>query len=496
MKPSNSIKKILLISPPWFRLLGGSSPPSPLGLCYIAGVLEEDGFDVRVYNADFKARTGLSQASEMTANYDNYLQTLENINHPLWKEVEAVISLQSPDIVGVTVTTAQYGSALNVSKLVKDFNPDIPIVWGGVHPTILPDEVIKNRHVDIVVRGEGEYTFLDLIQNLEGLDKVQGITYMRNGNVTHNPNRPLINNLDELPFPARHLILGKGDYLPHAFGNIFATRGCPYNCIFCASSKIWTKKIRYRSPENVVNEIKQIRKNFETYLFSFEDDSFTLNKEFVKAVCKLLIEENLDIKWSAETRADLVSDDLIKIMKSAGCEAITIGVESGDEETLKKIKKGITLEQIKLSKKVIKENRIRFSAFFMVGFPWEGEKEINKTILLMKELDPHTAFFSIATPYPGTELYDICSSEGLLPENIDWSRFFHQSLDMCFTRNLTTEEFQKLIQRAEKLFEKHNLRQKRKLLLSDLPYVIETVIKGKYYNPRDLWVLFRRYIWR
>ena len=214
-------------------------------------------------------------------------------------------------------------------------------------------------------------------------------------------------------------------------------------------------------------------------------------------MCELLINEKLDIKWSAETRADLVSDDLIRVMKSAGCEAITIGVESGDEETLKKIKKGINLEQIKLSKKILKENRIRFfSAFFMVGFPWEGEKEINKTILLMKELDPQTAFFSIATPYAGTELYDICRSEGLLPENIDWSRFFHQSLDMCFTRNLTTEEFQKIIQKAEKLFKEHNLRKKRRLLLSDLPYVIERLIKGKYYNPRDLWVLFRRYIWR
>ena len=114
-----------------------------MGLCYLAGVLEENGFDVLVYNADFKAGAGLTQAIEMTANYDNYLQILENINHPLWKEVGAVISQQSPDIVGISATTAQYGSALNVSKLVKKFNPDIPVVWGGVHPRILPDEVIK-----------------------------------------------------------------------------------------------------------------------------------------------------------------------------------------------------------------------------------------------------------------------------------------------------------------------------------------------------------------
>jgi len=466
-------------------------------LCYIAGALEESGFDVSVYNADFKARAGLSQASEITSGYDNYLQILENINHPLWKEVEAVISQQSPDIVGISITTAQYGSALNVSRLVKNFNRDIPVVWGGVHPTILPDEVIKNSQVDIVVRGEGEYTFLDLVQNLERLDRVQGITYIQNGKVIHNPNRPLINNLDELPLPARHLILEKGDYLPYAFGNIFATRGCPYSCIFCASSKIWSRRVRYRSPENLINEIKQIKKNFKTHLFSFEDDSFTLNKEFVKTVCDLLTKEKLGIKWRAETRADLVSDDLIKTMKSAGCEEITIGVESGDEEILKKIKKGITIEQIKRAQKLLKENGVKFiNAFFMVGFPWEGEKEIKKTISLMKELDPDTAHFSIATPYPGTELYDICNSEGLLPKNLDWSRFFHQSRDMCFTSNLTIEEFQETIQEAENLFQEHNLRKKRSLLWSDPSYIFETVIKGKYYNPRDLWMLFRRYIWK
>ena len=207
-----------------------------------------------------------------------------------------------------------------------------------------------------------------------------------------------------------------------------------------------------------------------------------------------MIKEKLNIKWTTETRVDLVTGDLIKKMKSAGCEDITVGVESGDEETLKRIKKGITIEQIRNANRILKTNRMRFSAFFMIGFPWETKKEVDKTVLLMKELDPRMAVFSIATPYPGTELYDICVSEGLLPKKIDWGTFFHQSPDMYLTNNLTKEETSKIIEEVEKIFEEHNSKKWRKILLSDPLYVIRRVIKGKYYNPRDLWTLFRRYM--
>lgn len=495
MKMMNTdINKILLISPPWYRIFGESSDSSSLGLCYIAAVLEEHGYDVSIYNADYNIGLQPTSIVKMTSKYEEYLRILNDMNHPLWKEVKTVIAKQSPDIVGISVMTAKYGSALNVANLVKKYDPDIPVVWGGVHPTILPDETIKNKDVDIIVRGEGEYTFLELVENLGGLNKILGITYRENGKVIHNQNRPLIENLDELPFPARHLILGKENYYPEAFGNLFASRGCPYNCIFCASHKVWTKRVRYRSPENVVNEIKEIKRAFKTNQFRFEDDSFTSNKKIVEGVCDLLIKEKLNIKWTTETRVDLVTDVLIKKMKSAGCDDITMGVESGDKETLKRIKKGITIEQIRNANRILKENKMKFSAFFIIGFPWETKKEVDKTVLLMKELDPRMAVFSVATPYPGTELYDICVSEGLLLEKIDWSTFFHQSPDMYLTKNLTKEETSKIIEEVEKIFEEHNSKKWRKILLSDPLYVIRRVIKGKYYNPRDLWTLFRRYI--
>ncbi|MCJ7504915.1 B12-binding domain-containing radical SAM protein, partial [Candidatus Bathyarchaeota archaeon] len=417
---NSSKSKVLLVSPPWYRLFGYSSAHLPLGLCYVAAVLEKQGYDVFVYNADYRPGSQLVSASGMSARYEDYLRTLGDKKHSLWKDIEGVIRSCSPDIVGISVMTAKYGSALNVSRLVKEICPDTPVVWGGVHPTILPDESMRNPDVDFVVRGEGEYTFLNLVENLREPDKVLGITYKHDGKVVHNQDRPLIGDLDELPFPAKHLVMEKENLSPDAFGNIFASRGCPYSCVFCASHKVWGRKVRFRSPGNVIQEIKEVRNAFKTRRFSFEDDTFALDRKRVDDICDLFIKEDLGVKWVVETRANLIKDGLVKKMKHAGCEEITIGVESGDEQTLKRIKKGITVEQVRNANKILKDNKMKLSAFFLIGFPWETRKEIDKTVSLMKEIDPRTAIISVVTPYPGTELYEVCVSEGLMPKNLDW----------------------------------------------------------------------------
>ncbi len=319
MDIESRIKRILLINPPWYRMFGQGSNASPLGLCYIGGVLNEQGYEVVIYNADFKKGLGFGAGvSQITKKYGEYLRCLNNTGHPLWREIADVISEVSPDIVGVSVTTAKYGSALNVSRLVRNFSADVPVVWGGVHPTILPDETIKNREVDIVVRGEGEYTFLNLVREPRHLKSILGITFKgENGSIIHTPDRPLVENLDLIPFPARHLLREKENHYPENFGNLFATRGCPYSCTFCASHKVWTRKVRYRSPKNIVDEIRILKDTFKTNIFTFEDDSFTLDKRFVENLCDLMIKEKLNVKWSTETRANLVGHDLMKKMKSS-----------------------------------------------------------------------------------------------------------------------------------------------------------------------------------
>ncbi|MBF8265427.1 MAG: B12-binding radical SAM protein [Dehalococcoidia bacterium] len=487
------IRKILLINPPWYRLFGEESPSSPLGLCYIGAVLEQNGYDVSIYNGDFtKSGVGLPSATKKTRMYDTYLRVLRDHQHPIWGEVRSIVTQQKPDVVGISLRTSAYGSALNVSHIIKEIDSSIPIVWGGVHPTALPEESLKNSQVDIVVRGEGEYTMLDLVKNnIEKLESIPGISYKKDGQITHNPDRALIHHLDDLPFPARHLIIDWKSCPPEALGNIFATRGCPYSCVFCASNKVWSRTVRYRSASNVISELQQLQQKFGVQQFSFEDDSFTINKKLVNEFCSTLIKERMKIRWRCETRVDLITKDLLEQMKKAGCEEIFLGLESGSPETLRWIKKGVTVEQMRSAVEILRQVGIRFSAFFMIGFPWETTKEINETLNLMKDLDPFAANLSIATPYPGTELHHICTEEGVVPANMDWSTFFHQSPDMFFSNKFSRQEVRELITKAQAIVGKHNRNKKRQLILSNPGYVINRVIKGKYYYPNRLWNLIR-----
>ncbi|MCK5493274.1 MAG: radical SAM protein, partial [Candidatus Omnitrophica bacterium] len=360
---------------------------------------------------------------------------------------------------------------------------------GGLHPTILSEETIKNDCFDYLVLGEGESSFLELTLTILGgdipLTQIRGIAYMVNGEVVRNAPRELILNLDDIPHPANHLIINKENMLPDDFGRIFASRGCPYSCIFCASNAIWSKAVRYRSPENVVSEIEQINNKFHPVYFHFEDDSFSLNKTYVKQICDLLLSRNIRINWGCETRVDLVADDLLKIMKKAGCAKILLGAESGNESTLKKIKKNTTLAQIRKAVSLCKKHRMETAIFFMIGFPWEGESEIKQTVDFMKELDPQFAVYSISTPYPGTELFEIYKQEGLIPENINWSTFFHQSPDMFLTTKLPKDRVQDIIESTEKVFLGHNRKKQRLKLLN--PFKLFLELKEHYKSPKELW---------
>ncbi len=482
--------KILLINPPWYRLFGEELAAFPLGLSYIAGVLEKNGFDVVVYNADHsKGAISDMSTEEMVAHHESYLKTLADISMPIWSEVSEVIKSQKPDVVGINVWTPKLGSALNVAQICKEINPDIKVVFGGVHATIMPDESLQSPYVDFVVRREGEYTMLELAQRLknnEPVDDVLGISFKKDGKIIHNTDRPYIENLDDLSFPARHLLLDKETYFANAFGKIFASRGCPYQCNYCGSNKIWTRKVRYRSPKNVVDEIEHVKKEFGSTHFVFEDDLLTINKKFLMSICDELIERKLDVEWSCETRANLIFDDLVKKMKQAGCTGIVVGIESGSAKILKDIKKGIVPEQIYNAAKIIKDNGIIYSAFFMMGFPTETKEDIMETVKVMKETQPFNAVLSVLTPYPDSEIYYQCLEMGLLPKNIDWSRFYHQSPDNFFVKNMTKQEFDEIKNWAMKVFDDHNKAQKRSYLMKHPIYTAKRIIKNKYYTPKNM----------
>jgi len=281
--------------------------------------------------------------------------------------------------VGIGMVTAKYQTALNLAKLIRKNNPETKIITGGPHPTLCPKEVLEIKLFDVVVRGEGEITIINVMNAFRGnksFSGIQGISYWENGKIIHNPDQELINDLDSLPVSANHLIINQQDMLADDFSYLMASRGCPYHCIFCAAYKIWTRKVRFRSPENVVEEIKQIKRDYNPVYFHFQDDSFTLDKQFINRFCRVIKQEKIRIRWSCETRADLVDEKVIKNIKSAGCFKIVMGAESGNEGILVKIKKHVTTEQIRKAVMICKKNKLETSLFFMIGFPWETEKEI------------------------------------------------------------------------------------------------------------------------
>jgi len=445
--------RVLLIKPPWYVLQNLRHEEIPLGLCYVAAILRTANHTCLVFDGDMGCGD-LGEYEKILTNYEYYLEALR-IDHPIWAITQRVINEFEPDIVGITVMTGTYGAAMNVAKLVKKHDPNIPVVVGGPHPSILPQETLRECCIDVVVRGEGEHTMLEVVNCFEEegqLRKVRGISYKERSKIYYNPPRPLIRDLDSLPFPAIDLIYEKEKYDPKSFGFIFTSRGCPYNCIFCSSSKIWGRRVRFRSAENVVAEIKEVKRSFKTVFFRFNDDSFTVNKNRVFRICDLLMKEKLDIKWICDTRVDLLSRNLLKKMKDAGCIQVNLGIESGNPKILKLIKKGITLEQARHAINITKDVGVSSHAYFMMGFPGETYEQILDTINFMKKAKPTTSCLSIVTPYPGTELYDIAKKQGLLPRE-NWASFFHHSQKMKLTDKLTDEQFSRLVSEIQKMLD-------------------------------------------
>lgn len=412
--------------------------PSSLGLLYIAAVLERAGYEVSVNNI-----------------HDYEWKNIENTPQ---RYIEKLVD-KSTDLIGFTCLTPQFPKYKFLARQIKEKFPEIPIVVGGVHPTALPYGVLRENETDFIVIGEGEETMLEFCERLnEGrsLQDCRGIGYKQNnGELIINPPRPLIQNLDSLPFPARHLIpydkyiTGSSirGYWSNRGASTMVSRGCPFNCIYCSSHLMFGRKVRYRSPQNVILEIKQLKDEYKIDSLWFMDDTFTVNKKYVTEFCDLLREEGIDIKWSCQSRVDTVVDkELLHKMKKAGCVQIELGVESGSDKVLKALKKGFTVSQVVLAFKLIKEAGIRPLATFMLGNPSEDYSDIRRTRDLVKQIKPAYAQFFITTPYPGTELYSMAIENGWLKTE-DYSKFWvtsHESDATIMEINFTAKELKRL----------------------------------------------------
>lgn len=486
--------KILLIWPPWYRLQGSEFAGYPIGITSIATILNKEGYDASVYHADYMGIGVAMHTSELTQAYDMYIKRLGDENDPIWKEVEEIVAVQKPDIVGISIMTGSYGSALMCSRIVKKINPSTVVVVGGAHPTVETKSMLKEKTVDFVVMGEGEITFLELVKSLESgkkdFNKINGIGYKKGKKPVINQRRALIENLDEIPFPDRSLILNHENYDPKIFGGIFSSRGCPFNCIYCSSHTIWSRRVRFRSVDNVMQEIEHVKKKYGTKHFFFVDDSFSLNRNRVIEMCDCMLDLQKKIgkfTWHCQTRVDLLNEELAARMKQSGCNCVLIGIETGYEEGLKKIKKAITLDQVRNASTLLKKYNIPVNTFFMIGFPWETINEINATLSFMKEIDPDDASYSIVTPQPGTELYEMVKKMRLLPKRVDWSTFQHQSPEMFFTRKFSEHQKREIIEKTEAAFDAQKHKKLREQFRKNPLGIAKRVLEGKYYrNPTRL----------
>jgi anaerobic magnesium-protoporphyrin IX monomethyl ester cyclase len=405
-------KRILLIEPPFLRLYKDSYSLDryPLSLGYLSGaILNKTDWEVKVFNADFSPERGRIKVSFQTGEgFVNYLNSLRDISQPIWREISDIISGYSPDVVGISVKSQNYISAANVAKLAKAISKEIIVIVGGPHPSMVGCDIFECEEIDIGVKGEGEETIAELLQTIErgrDLDGIKGIVFRKDGECFDTPPRPQIEDLDSLTFPhetAPTVLMDYDKYPLAAFKNIFATRGCPYGCFFCGSRHIWGQKVRFRSPENVVREIGSLQR-MGLKAIHFDDDTFGINKSYIRSLLGLMMQECNGLKWSCELHVKLVDDEIIRLMKKAGCYLIQVGVESGNNQILKEMRKNITIEEALRACDVIRSNRIEVQTFFIVGFPQETEQTLNDTFDAIKRIKSDSLIYSIFTPYPGTE---------------------------------------------------------------------------------------------
>jgi len=467
---------ILLIEPPFYRLYRDTHPFCyyPLSLGYLAGTIKkETKWNVITYNADFCfQRAGWDLRYWLNTGFNNYLNCLKDLSKPIWEEVKSAILEYRPKAVGISTKSQNFRSACIVAKLVKKISKQIIVIVGGPHPSMVGPEVLNCPDIDIAVRGEGENTIVELLNVIDAKNKfdgIKGIIYRKDGQIVENPPREFIEDLDSLCFPhesAPEVLRDYGLYPIWAFGNILAIRGCPYNCLFCGSRKIWSQKVRFRSPANVIREIKELQSR-GVLKIHFEDDTFGVTKQYINDLCNAIITQCRGLKWECEMHVKLVDEDTISLMKKAGCILIQLGVESGNNEILQKMRKNYTIEEALLACKIIKKHCVTLQTFFMTGFPQETESTLNDTELAMKKSKADSLAYSIFTPYPGTEAFELCKQNGLIGNGYDVSLYNHLSPANCFCINITPERFRTLASEIERMVDRKNYASwRRKLILS------------------------------
>lgn len=388
------MKVLLLNSPVQFN--SWQNLEMPLGIAYIAAELERRGHDVSVRDYE--------------------------VEHFDKTDLQDLLNRIKPDITGISFRSSSYASAKRIFSTIKEVSSDMKIALGGHHATAFPEETLKDMEADFIIRGEGEYAMAELLDALNGkvaFEKIKGLTYKKAGQVISNESSELIENLDALGFPAWHLF----PIEKYAIGSILTSRGCPFSCIYCDKG-VSTRKVRFRSPQNIYQEIKAFEEKYKKRRLYFVDDYFLLHKNRLSEIFALLInDEHLKLKWYCQARVDGIDKEILTNAKKSGCYMIIFGIESGDKAELEYMNKKATLEQAEEAVRLTREAGIKARANFMIGFPISTHATISNSLRFARKIKADLYRFFIVSPLPNTILWE--RLEKLYPNLADagWDKF-------------------------------------------------------------------------
>lgn len=412
-----------------------------IGLAYLAAIALKCGASAKIIDA-------MAENLSMTS-------LLEEINS------------FNPHLIIANTTTPTFENDSQVLQSIKKDFPKIIFSFTGTHVSALPEESLRKSCADFVFINEAEETLRELLEKfqkknsedveiikedsirkilLDVCKDINGFAYMKDNEFILNPPRSFVDNLDSLPFPARHLLPNNAYKMPffenEPFTTIIPTRGCPWQCIFCRAGKVWGRRIRTRSPENVLGEIETLVKDFNIRNIAFMTDSFTLNRNWAIKFLEELLKKNLKISWVCNSRVDAVDLNMLELMKKTGCKLISYGIESGDQNILNDAKKNIKLDDCIKAIEMTRKAKIISMAYFIIGLPGETWDSINRSIEFAIKLNPDYVNFHVATPFPGTELYDIAMAKGWLVSN-NWADYEEEGSSVLRTEALTDTDLMK-----------------------------------------------------
>ena len=409
--------RTLLVNPPFFRFLGLEQDYVPLSLLAVGSQMAADGDHVLIKNMEIGSGLGYQGYTKRAGGWERYLAGLADTHNSVWNDLRELIVYYNPDRIGVTVLNVKFRSFQVIHKIAREYG--IPVFAGGPHTVIEPESYPEDVEI---CSGEYESRLHD--------------------------NRA---KLDSLPFPNFDILLDS--YSKNAYAHLITSRGCPFHCRFCSSEVIWQRKVTLKSADRIISEMNQIVKQFGSDYFTFWDEVFTLNKPRLHEFCE---KYSLPAKWRCDTRADALTDAVVRMMVDAGCGQMSVGVESGVDHILKYIGKGENTAQYARAADALHKNGVEWKAYCIIGFPEETIEDMRQTVEFVKSLHPFRITLSFFTPYKGTPLYAECLERGLLQQDSAINDFFHQGPNNYFCTKMTKQEYSQIREEISQEVDNYN----------------------------------------